>query len=78
MGLLVALVPAQDRPVPRRGVLRVREGVGGPAVRAELGEAPLAHGLGEPGLLEVVKNCHGVEAAHSSPMNTMAVVGARR
>ncbi len=67
------LVPAQHRAVPGAPVLRVRHLLGGPAVLGELARRPSRTAAASSGSSKSVKYCHGVDAAHSSPMNSMGV-----
>ena len=72
----VPLGPVQLGPEERLLVLRVRHVRGAPAVRAELRLRPASTALASAGSVWSVKYCHGVHAAHSSPMNSIGVNGA--
>ena len=68
------LGPVQLGAHERRRVLRVGYVVGGPAVLCELAAGRPRRG-GQLRLGCEVKNCHGVDAPHSSPMNSIGVNG---
>ena len=72
------LGPVQLRARERRRVLRVGHASASQPIRANSAMPALGGRSAELGLGCEVKNCHGVDAAHSSPMQSIGVNGAAR